>query len=204
MNNRPHWNLNDQVIDDYFKLIQDRDPRVYCFKTLIPEWHIKDGHKGVERWTTNVNIFMKSKLFFPIQIRIGQFSHWVLVCADVIRKQITYYDSVLMDDNYGCLSIVYEHLDHEHKAKFGKPLKIAEWNLVIGVNPRQADDIGCGAFICTLAEYISRDARFNFDGRHMMSFRLLIAHELKNKKLIDINEDETNIDERISGIINNI
>ncbi|XP_060871989.1 sentrin-specific protease 1-like [Metopolophium dirhodum] len=178
------WYLNDNVINDYFKLIQERDPSIYCFDTYFHEKYKKNGYLGVKRWTKKINIFSKRKLFFPINITARNFSHWILVVVDIKKNKITHYDSILKGDRAVYRDDVFKYLEQEYQEKFGESLPKNNWKKVKGDNPCQINKVDCGVFVCMYAEYISRDVAFNFCHEHMLFFRKLMAYELLTKQLV--------------------
>jgi len=188
------WYLNDNVINDYLNLIKKRDSSIYCFDTYFYEQYKKYGYQGVKRWTKNTDIFSKRKLFFPINIKVGKFLHWMLVVVDIEKFQITYYDSVFNYKQVVHQDDIFKYLQQEHLDKLGESLPKNNWKKVKGVNPCQNNKIDCGVFVCMYAEYISRDVKFNFYERHMQSFRKLIAYELFTKKIENIDVNESYID----------
>ncbi|XP_060864066.1 sentrin-specific protease 2-like [Metopolophium dirhodum] len=198
-----HWYLNDNVINDYFNLIKKQNPSVYSFDTYFYERLKKSGYNFIERWTKRVNIFSKRKVFFPINIKANNFAHWVLVMADMEDQQVVYYDSLSNHHNFEIHSDILEYLGLEHRRKLGTPLPFEDWKLVKADNPIQSNGKDCGVFVCTFAEYLSRDAVFNFSQKHMLSFRKLIAYELSTQQLINIHVEENHIDEEIDRITNN-
>jgi len=191
--------LNDVVINHFFKLITKRDPRVYCFDTyFLTKWK-KSEYEGVKRWTKNVDIFSKTKIFFPINIQIKQFVHWVLVCVDNVQKRITYYDSLPKRACFGVTVSISDYLKAEHEAKLGVPAD--QYTRLKSDNPYQENGQDCGVFVCTFAEYLSRNMEFNFDQSHMPSFRQLILFELNHEMLFDLCVENSEIDDTIQRII---
>lgn len=162
---------------------------------------INSGYESVCRWTKRVNIFSKTKLFIPINIKRRSFSHRVLVYLDATRRYICYYDSIFKYDRFLCSYKIAEYLMEEHRDKLKRPLPVKDWNFAYLTNPYQNNGMDCVVFVCTFAEYLSRDAEFNFSQMHMRSFRQLLAHELNIKKLIAIDADENNIDEFFNSVI---
>lgn len=94
-------------------------------------------------------------------------------------------------------------MEAEHIHRLNTPLSRADWNNAYPAHPFQDNGLDCGVFVCTFAEYLSRNHDFNFDHTHMVSFRQLIAHELTIQRLIYIDPNETNIDEFINRVLNN-
>lgn len=64
-------------------------------RLLVPK--VGYTYKNVSRWTKNVDIFSKKKIFFPINIAN---THWTLLLIDVMVKTIFYYDSFRSEDVY--------------------------------------------------------------------------------------------------------
>jgi Ulp1 family protease len=94
-------------------------------------------------------------------------------------------------------------LSYVHLHSRGTPLNSKEWSFINVTNiPIQKNSYDCGVFLCTYAEYLARDAVFNFSQAHMLSFRQLIAYELTTKKLVDVNVEADDIDAFIRSIVN--
>ena len=101
---RPRQWLNDEVINFYFHMLMSglyrRDgffsfSSFFFVKLLVP--NVGYTYKNVRRWTKNVDIFSKKKIFIPINI--GN-SHWTLLLIDLMIKTIFYYDSLGNADVY--------------------------------------------------------------------------------------------------------
>jgi len=199
------WLLNDKAINDYFTLLQQDNPSIYAFPTFFYQRYTrtedsKVNYDAIKRWTKKVNIFSKSKVFFPINIVQGTFAHWVLVVADMVNKELVYYDSLKDYYYYESLLTIMEYLWFEHTEKLGKSFLIDDWKVYKGSNPLQHNGTDCGVFVCTIAEYLSRDAEFNFTQEHMLAFRKLIAYELTTHQLVKINVPSNSIAEEIHRI----
>ncbi|XP_060874158.1 sentrin-specific protease 2-like [Metopolophium dirhodum] len=203
MNSDTSMYLNDSVINDYFKLIENQNPSVYCFDTYFYERFGKSKYKSVERWTKNINIFSKRKVFFPINIIRKNFKHWLLIMADLEKKQVIYYDSLVNHYEPEIHINILEYLQQEHERKLGNPLPLQEWEIVKGCNPVQSNGRDCGVFVCVIAEYLARDASFNFNQSNMASFRALMFYELLNQQLVTVDVDEDLIEGEIYRIVAN-
>ncbi|XP_060860214.1 sentrin-specific protease 2-like [Metopolophium dirhodum] len=203
MTSETHLYLNDSVINNYFNLIQKQYPSVYCFDTYFYVRLEKSKYKSVERWTKKINIFSKRKVFFPINIRRKRFAHWILITADMDKRRVIYFDSLKNHYEYKIHLDILSYLQQEHERKLGYPLQ--NWRIVRGSNPQQSNGSDCGVFVCTIAEYLARDASFNFKQKNMPSFRKLILYELFIEQLITVDEDvdEDSIVDEIDRMINN-
>lgn len=196
------WYLNDQVVNDYMKLIVSRDDNMYAFDSFFYERLKQSGHNGVKRWTKNVNIFSKSKIFIPINVKEDTLCHWVLICVEMEKQLICLYDSIYLNDKFQCSFHIFQYLNEEHKSRLGTPLPLAVWDFKCPKHPIQDNGIDCGVFVCTFAEYLSRNCPFTFNHTHMRSFRQLIAFELTTRRLVHIDPNETDIDGFIRRVLN--
>ncbi|XP_008184583.1 sentrin-specific protease 2-like isoform X1 [Acyrthosiphon pisum] len=198
----PHneWYLNDCVLNSYFTLIKKHNQNVYAFDTYFYERFKISGYDSVQRWTKKVNIFSKKKVFFPINVLRFNFAHWILIVADMEKQELIYYDSLAHNYEFKIQCKIFDYLVAEHRRKLGKDLPIEDWNFVKGFNPMQSNGTDCGVFVCTIAEYLSRDAAFNFSQPNMLSFRKLIALELTSQELIKVDEEGDAFDREITRI----
>ena len=74
-----------QIVNFYFNLIQERSGNenflsVYVFNTFFYPKIMKDGHKGVRRWTRQVDLFTKDLILIPIHLGM----HWCLAVSSII------------------------------------------------------------------------------------------------------------------------
>ncbi|XP_025192463.1 sentrin-specific protease 1-like [Melanaphis sacchari] len=192
--------LNDTVINDYMDLINKRYSNVYVYNTHFYFALITRGFNMVKRWVRKIDVFSKKKLLFPIHLQ--NCNHWVLVCVNFELKQIQYYDS-LKRHNLEVQYNIFQYLNEQYLETIGSSLCTKNWKMVtVSDIPYQENGHDCGVFVCTYAEYLARDAAFNFSQRHMKSFRQLIAYELTVKKLVDVNVDAEDIDSFIMDVIN--
>lgn len=176
-----HLFLNDEVINEYMDLITERSPNtVYAFNTFFYLALSAKGYSHVSRWTKKIDIFSKKKLFIPVHV---EDSHWCLVYVCFPQKSIKYYDS-MGGRNFKCLKLILKYLMLEHDDKKGEDFHPSGWLLMNVKNcPQQSNHWDCGVFVCMFAEYLSRDAPFNFSQKHMDKFRKQIMLEIKKKKL---------------------
>ncbi len=178
--------LNDEVINFYFKLIEERSQgSVFTLNTFFFKKLAGSGYDEVKRWTAKVNIFAYERILIPIHLP----EHWCLAELDMQEKKIFYYDS-LGGMNETCLIILLSWLINEHRVrKLPTPLIFSEWQLITPNSPRQGNGTDCGVFTCVTAEYRSRNAPLTFSQANMPYFRRRIAYEILKK---DILATETN------------
>jgi len=194
--------LNDIVINDYMTLINTYyESEVYIFDTFFYLNLVKRGFDLVKKWTKKIDLFSKKKLIFPIHLK--DINHWVLACANMETKEIKYFDSLYGYDYYNIQVNILEYLRKIHLVKVGTPFCTDHWTLTNAVDiPTQKNSYDCGVFVCTFAEYLARDAKFNFLQTHMELFRQLILYELLKKKLVPIDVDTEEIESFIRKVIN--
>ena len=94
--------LNDEILQSLFCKLQERD--------IKNEHHFMKTHflantycyQSVRKWTRNVDIYNKKKLFIPVNID-GQ--HWALVLVHMVQKKNQYLDSM----GHGCSQSTLRH-----------------------------------------------------------------------------------------------
>jgi len=104
--------------------------------------------------------------------------HWCLAGVDLRHMTINYYDS-MGGNNTECLAELNDYLHEEYLAKKGKSLdaEVFDSNLVKGI-PRQLNGSDCGVFTCQYAEFLSREASFEFSQGDMPRLRKRMAAEI--------------------------
>lgn len=187
MDEKVHLWLNDEIINKYMDLIIERSPNtIYAFNTFFYLSLSVNGYEKVCRWTKHVDIFSKKKLFIPIHME--EDNHWCLVCVNIEDKTIKYYDS-LGGSNFKCLKVILRYLILEYVQKKEKDFPPGGWSLSNAKKcPQQKNLWDCGVFVCTFAEYLARDAQFDFSQKNMPEFRKQIKLDIKNKKLKEVSQ----------------
>lgn len=180
-----NW-LNDEVINFYMNLLMersqknDRYPRVYAFNTFFYPKLSKSGYHSVCRWTKKVDLFSYDMLLVPIHLGM----HWCMSVVDFKTKCISYYDSMLHNNEW-CLESLLEYLKAEHQDKKGSSYDTDVWKLQNKKDiPQQMNGSDCGMFACKFADYLSRRAKIKFDQQHMPYFRRRMVYEIINAKLL--------------------
>lgn len=136
---KPGTWLNDEVINFYMCMLQERDEALckqfpnrrsshFYNSFFISKLLDADGrynYNNVKRWSKKFNIFEKDKVFCPVNI--GN-SHWTLGVIYVQKKEIRYYDSMA--------SLGRRFLDgmlnymKDEAAKLSIPFNIDEWTVL--------------------------------------------------------------------------
>lgn len=175
--------MSDVVVNSYLDLITARAPQtIFTYNSFFYKALSVGGYNRVHRWTKNVDIFSKHKLFIPIHLEFEY--HWCLICVDFAKKTITYYDSY-KKPNFDCLKRILNYLKTEYTHKHNAAYEVNGWLLVNQQdNPLQTNLYDSGIFVCVTAEHLARNKSLDFTQKHMNQFRDQMNIELKNKVLI--------------------
>ncbi|KAH8742076.1 hypothetical protein FG386_003403 [Cryptosporidium ryanae] len=200
---RPQRWLNDEVINFYFSLLQERNEKINdCgSKPKIWFWNTffytrlttdKNGDSGycysnVSRWTSRkkIDIFNYNLVLVPINTNNV---HWTLGVVNFDEDYIMYLDSLggTYQNHVGCLKmskIFYdnmnryihdEHLDKKKK-KFNRNIK--HFTVFNDPVPQQQNGSDCGIFTCMFAECISDSRSFDFNVEFIDDIRINILVE---------------------------
>jgi hypothetical protein len=178
--------LNDEVINFYYKLLQERTTRSpsgpKCWFTNSFFWNKLSGgpnkrndeygFKEVRRWTTKakVDIFALDYVIFPMNI--GEM-HWAMGAIDIKEKGFRYFDSFISKPHPNFVPFLRRYLDDEHKGKKGGPLAgVDKWNLIEMENvPQQHNGYDCGVFTCFFGDRFSAGRPLDFDQDDMPDLR---------------------------------
>ncbi|KAI1903333.1 hypothetical protein AGOR_G00026120 [Albula goreensis] len=173
-----NW-LNDQVMNMYGDLVMDSVPeKVHFFNSFFYDKLRTKGYDGVKRWTKNVDIFQKELLLIPIHLEV----HWSLVCVDVPRRAITYFDSQ-RTLNRRCPKHIAKYLQAEAVKKEKKDF-LTGWKGFFKMNvARQNNDSDCGAFVLQYCKCLALGQPFSFGQQDMPKLRRLMYKELCHCKL---------------------
>ncbi|KAG7464662.1 hypothetical protein MATL_G00168080 [Megalops atlanticus] len=173
-----NW-LNDQVMNMYGDLVMDSVPeKVHFFNSFFYDKLRTKGYEGVKRWTKNVDIFRKDLLLIPIHLEV----HWSLVCVDVPRRAITYFDSQ-RTLNRRCPKHIAKYLQAEAIKKEQKDF-LTGWKGFFKMNvARQNNDSDCGAFVLQYCKCLALGQPFSFGQQDMPKLRRLMYKELCHCKL---------------------
>ncbi|CAK9078403.1 Putative ubiquitin-like-specific protease 1B [Durusdinium trenchii] len=184
---RPGEWLNDEVINFYYKLLQERGKSVEgspkCWFTNSFFWPKLSGnnskdynYKEVRRWTVKakVDIFEMDYVIFPMNI--GE-SHWAMGAIDLKEKGFRYFDSMFSKPPSNFVAFLRRYLQDEHKAKKGKEISgVEDWQLLVPSKvPQQKNGYDCGVFTCFFADCFSAGKSLSFEQEDMPTLRMRIA-----------------------------
>ncbi|KAL9938739.1 hypothetical protein V8E36_002458 [Tilletia maclaganii] len=131
--------------------------KVHFFNTLFMPKMIKDGHKGVARWTLRkgVNLFTKDIVLIPIN---NSNIHWTCGAINIRRKRFEYYDSMAGGGPGKFFEQIRAYLAEEHRATYkGAELDLSQWtNHFTRDSPMQNNGNDCGVFAIQTLEQLSR------------------------------------------------
>ena len=183
---RPGQWLNDEVINGYFKILEQRE----ASKATGPSCHFHQTtfypklaeepngyqYSQVAEWTRGKDVFSKDLIIVPIH----QPGHWTLAVINVKQQRFEYYDSLR-----GPPGLVFENLRRwlkdESLDKKGKSFDTTGWTEVVwkqGQTPQQRNGWDCGMFMIRTADYIARDTVLSFTQEDMELFRRLTVLEI--------------------------
>eukprot|EP00927_Polykrikos_kofoidii_P085244 TRINITY_DN9218_c0_g1_i1.p1 TRINITY_DN9218_c0_g1~~TRINITY_DN9218_c0_g1_i1.p1 ORF type:complete len:887 (+),score=139.97 TRINITY_DN9218_c0_g1_i1:268-2661(+) len=187
---RPSTWLNDEVINFYFKLMQERSRKPgflnvwfansFFWPKLSGKDHRDYNFKEVRRWTikAKVDIFKMDCVIFPMNV--GE-SHWALGVIDFKAKGFRYFDSMFCNPHRNFVTFLRKYVEDEHKSKKSSPFPgIDSWDLIKHKDPvpQQRNGFDCGVFTCCFADYFSASKPLDFSQADMPTLRLRIASRL--------------------------
>ena len=153
-------------------LIMENFDDVFGYSTFFYTKLLSDGYQAVSRWYKGDNVFTKRLLVFPVYQ--AECSHWCLAVANVLNKQIVYYDS-LKKENSICLEVLSSYL---HKLGGIRFSRYEDRNI-----PMQSNGYDCGVFVCLYARYLAERSAFSFNQKDIPAVRKQMVTELLCKKL---------------------
>ena len=192
---KPESWLNDQVINFYMDLLQDRDQKnhrkgskinSHFFNTFFMEKMFNSAQKynyeNVMRWSKSFNVFEKDKVFIPIN---RNNNHWILIVIFIQQQKIIYYDSIA-DINKAklYLYLTARWLIDEAKIKNHK-IEINDWKLInAGKNiPQQNNGYDCGMYVLLYSDYIADNLPLSYGEEEVRESRNKIAQFIINNKI---------------------
>ena len=162
---KPYDWINDNIINAYLSLIQNNFKNYHYF---FNNFYIKLSNNyrnynfdGVKRYTKNVNLLEKEKIFFPININGN---HWILSYIDV--KNNLFY---CLDPKYGekYISEIYYNINLWYKdiTKTNNDLIIKDIKF-----PKQSNSYDCGVFVLAFIFFLSTNRNIDYLIEDYMKF----------------------------------
>jgi len=85
--------LPETILNKYMDLINKLSPStLYAFNTHFFTAFSDHGYSRIHRWTKNIDIFSKERLFIPVYFKTNRM--WSLISVNFRDKSIRFYDSV--------------------------------------------------------------------------------------------------------------
>ena len=151
-----NW-LNDNVINEYFHLINERNKNEkltkvstldsFAFKRL--ESNFENGYDIIKRQTKE-DLTESDIVLVPIH----KDDHWTLISVIIKERKIEYYDSILATRNYPNAPKVFRNFFNRY---FEEKHKDAGFKVDVRKDaPVQRNGHDCGIFVCLEAEEIAR------------------------------------------------
>lgn len=178
---RPRTWLNDEAINYYMAMLEDRskrmvaDPNVpkqkkvkaiffntFFMPKLAGRGQQKYAYRSVKRWTKKkkVDIFTLDRVIMPVHV--GE-AHWCLASFNMKTRVLEYYDSLFFENSWA-IECLQKYLKDEHQDKKKKPLT-DKWTVKIYGHseiPNQSNGCDCGVFTCMFADCLGEGRDFNF------------------------------------------
>jgi len=149
--------LTDTVVNKYLELVTKLNPStLYVFNTHFFTAFFEKGYPRIHRWTKNINIFSKERLFIPIHSKLNR--KWGLVYVNFKDKSIRFYDSF---GTHGLKfqKLVLKYLKVEHLMRKGKCFPTKGWKYV-NLNQINNDykTWDSGLFMCVAVQHFAQNA----------------------------------------------
>lgn len=188
---RPCEWLNDEVINFYFKLLQERSEKSpglpQCWFTNSFFWEKLSGgaavsnaaysYGDVRRWTVRAAIDIFAMDYVVIPMNIGEM-HWALSIMDFRTSSFRYMDSMRCPPCENLEHYLRRYLEDEHVSKKGAPFVGADaWHMapVDPQLPQQDNGFDCGVFTCFYADFFSAGQAIEFGQFDIPALRARLA-----------------------------
>lgn len=181
---RPEQELNDEIVNAYFKLIQGHKNvarKVYIFDTYFYTTMVKNLEEKKEyfRFLTRINLLEYDLLLCPI----NKCKHWTLIAVDVPNRTIKFYDS-LSNPERGQVEIndIRKMLDYNCGSNHHTRL---DWTIDRPKIPQQDNSTDCGVFLCQNARELAQGhQQFEFTQQHAEQVRREMVFEIGSGALL--------------------
>lgn len=155
----------------FMDALLDRDPVTKLDKEYT--------YSNVRKWSKKFDIFDKSKIFFPVNIRN---KHWVLVVAYMKESRIVYLDSCGGKGNNVYTTAVKRYIAQDTLTKYKIVVDTRTWIVDDFYSMRmkwglhmQTNDFDCGMFVIMYVDYILDNLNPNFTEMDLIECRMRVA-----------------------------
>ena len=191
----PNW-LNDEVIDEYLKLLNKQTNRIFAYTTYFYQSFAEGGFEKVKNYYRRCDVLSYSKIFIPVH----HGNHWFLITFD--GEELTTFDpynypgsdglkkSQLLEENMQFHKNVLTNLNENYL----KPLyemNGKQWReIAIKVKlppeiPAQENHHDCGVFLLVFCKYLIYKKSFDFGTEDMIFMRDMIRKEMETSQISD-------------------
>jgi len=195
---RPKEWLNDEVINFFIKLLEDRAktdggdrfPTCHFMNTqFYPKLAETDhgyNYASVRRWTKKIDVFAKELIIVPIHCHGN---HWTLAVVNFKQRLFEYFDS-LRGGPSSVLLHLRKYIEDESIDKKKVAYSLSDWSDVVHADsPTQRNGYDCGVFMCTTADYLSQRAMLDFTQDQMPLLRRRMVLQILRCALQDELQD---------------
>lgn len=191
---------NDEVINFYLQLLQERNTRQRERGDLVPNVYIwssffftklmdEDNHgnqtytyANVRRWTKRkqVDLFSYDLVLVPVHVRK---IHWALGVVNMKEKKILFLDSLSGPYSHHFAQHIFQYLLDEHQDKLNAPLPSSElWKMddheTFPLVPQQTNGSDCGVFLCQFSECLTDGRGLDFSQSDIPDRRLKMVYQI--------------------------
>lgn len=186
---KPEAWLNDEVINFYMKLCEEREKALgrhdNLFMSTFFYAKLMDYGKGfnyanVKRWYRGIDIFSRRRIFIPINMA----QHWSLVCIHLPNNEIQYVDSIKSNKKKDAImKNIARWLKSELIFRNGDDSRVFTETTV--TCPQQENCYDCGVFVLSFAELLSNDLPLDMMSQsHCDRMRKAIAFWIVRGRLV--------------------
>lgn len=189
----PNW-LNDEVINEYLKLVNKLNNEVFIYETTFHEAFSSDGFSRVENYYRRKHPLSFSTILIPVHHQ----NHWFLI--KFMENELVTYDPYnypgagnkekeeMLKQNFNFHMDILNNLRENYfkplHEKYGKSCQ--EINLQVFLPPdipAQNNGHDCGVFLLAFAKCILMKQRFDFCGENMLEIRNIIREEMESQNV---------------------
>ena len=188
-----NW-LNDEVINEYLRLLNTLDKDVFMFSTYFHTGFREGGFRRVKHYYKKHDLLGYKTLYIPVH----QADHWFLITFD--GEELVSYDPYnypgaseqerekLLKKNVKLHLKTLQKLDNLYfkllfKLKKKKLNKLIHRIMVPPNIPAQTNSWDCGVFLAAITKCLVLNEEFNFGTESMVSIRNIMKKELDTKKI---------------------
>ena len=189
----PNW-LNDEVINEYLKLVNKLNNEVFIYETQFHEAFSSDGFSRVENYYRRKHPLSYSTILIPVHHQ----NHWFLI--KFMENELVTYDPYnypgasnkekgeMLKQNFNFHMDILENLRENYfkplHQKYGKSCPEINLQVLLPPNiPGQNNGHDCGVFLLAFAKCILMKQRFDFCGEDMLEFRNIIREEMESQNV---------------------